>query len=199
MEPKDHDKIAGRWLDAALKQYSNAEPRVGLEGRVSASLRAERESAAKRRNWWPALAAAVAILVVGATIFLVRGRDGARQGVLARYDAPTGTKTSGALSSVRTPALVTASIVPRPRRLVHAARSTRAMETATEPRLAQFPSPQPLSEQEEILANYVAQFQQEAVLVARARTELLERDLAEFEKMPAASGQEPDLEKSRTQ
>src|SRR5205807_2519389 len=38
--------------------------------------------------------------------------------------------------------------------------------TAAAPKLAQFPSPQPLTEQEQILARYVARFHEQAVLVA---------------------------------
>jgi hypothetical protein len=47
------------------------------------------------------------------------------------------------------------------------------------PKLAQFPSPRPLSEQEKILMSYVAQYPQTAALVAQDRAEALERDLEE--------------------
>jgi hypothetical protein len=40
-----------------------------------------------------------------------------------------------------------------------------------QPRLDQFPSAQPLSEQEIALARYVSQFPQEATLIARAQGE----------------------------
>jgi hypothetical protein len=49
-----------------------------------------------------------------------------------------------------------------------------AAETATAkpaPRLGQFPSQRPLSEQEELLVRYVRESPQEAVLVARAQAE----------------------------
>jgi len=53
------------------------------------------------------------------------------------------------------------------------------------PKLDQFPSPHPLSEQEEMLACYVAQFNDEAVIVARVRTEAMrldrEREMQEAE------------------
>jgi hypothetical protein len=42
--------------------------------------------------------------------------------------------------------------------------------------LDQFPSPQPLSEQEKILANYVAKYPEHAALIAEARMEALRRD-----------------------
>jgi hypothetical protein len=52
---------------------------------------------------------------------------------------------------------------------------------ASAPRLEQFPSPEPLSEQEEFLARYVEQFPHEAVLVARAQTQLMKQEMIELE------------------
>jgi hypothetical protein len=51
------------------------------------------------------------------------------------------------------------------------------------PKLDQFPSPQPLSEQEEILANYVGKYPEHAILIARARNEALQRDQLEEMKL----------------
>ena len=50
---------------------------------------------------------------------------------------------------------------------------------ADNPKLDQFPSPQPLSEQEKILESYVANYPEHAALIARARAEELRRDAAE--------------------
>ena len=50
---------------------------------------------------------------------------------------------------------------------------------ASGPKLDQFPSPQPLSEQEQMLASYVAQFRPQAVLIARVMSEELQRDRME--------------------
>jgi hypothetical protein len=47
------------------------------------------------------------------------------------------------------------------------------------PKLDQFPSPQPLSEQEKILAAYVAKYPEDALLLAQARAEALRRDALE--------------------
>jgi hypothetical protein len=44
----------------------------------------------------------------------------------------------------------------------------------------QFPSPAPLSEQERMLAGYVQQFPQQAVLMARAQTKLFQDEADEF-------------------
>jgi hypothetical protein len=56
---------------------------------------------------------------------------------------------------------------------------------ATAPKLDQFPSPQPLSEQEKLLWNYVAQHPERAGLVAEARMESLERDAEERRQLAA--------------
>jgi hypothetical protein len=54
------------------------------------------------------------------------------------------------------------------------------------PKLDQFPSPQPLSEQEKLLENYVAKYPERAVLLARARFEALQRDqLEEMNPLPS--------------
>jgi prefoldin subunit 5 len=48
--------------------------------------------------------------------------------------------------------------------------------------LEQFPSPQPLSEQEQMLARYVEELPSEAKQIAQAQTELARHDEIEFEK-----------------
>ena len=53
------------------------------------------------------------------------------------------------------------------------------MHSSPAPKLEQFPSPQPLSEQEKILARYVNTYPEHAALIAQARTEELRRDSAE--------------------
>jgi hypothetical protein len=50
---------------------------------------------------------------------------------------------------------------------------------AAGPRLEQFPSPQPLSEQEKILENYLANYPEHALLIAEARARALRQDAAE--------------------
>lgn len=63
------------------------------------------------------------------------------------------------------------------RRAAH--RPTRDLAVPSPPKLAQFPSPQPLSEQERILASYVAKYPEHAALVAQARAEALQQDSEE--------------------
>ena len=51
---------------------------------------------------------------------------------------------------------------------------------ASSPRMPEFPSPAPLTEQEKILAQYVAKYPEHAALIAEARTEELHRDEEEM-------------------
>jgi hypothetical protein len=51
----------------------------------------------------------------------------------------------------------------------------------------QFPSPTPLSEQEKILQRYVAQYKDDAVLTARAQTELAKKEEKEVAATSATS------------
>ena len=183
-EYKDRERLADRWLDAAFKQYGEAHPRIGLEGRVLANLRAESERLAKRRNWRHVLAAVTAIMVVSGTMFFMRGRDVARQ-VVAKHEVPGVTHASGAPNSDQTIADRAAakgrrSVDQRPRESAQTSRPARTLETAAEPRLEQFPSLQPLSDQEVALASYVAQCPHEAVVVARTQTEIRKQDELEI-------------------
>ncbi len=67
MDPNNREHDVEQWLDSALSQYGNAEPRTGLESRVLANLRAERNRNASRWRWcWAAgTAAALALILVG--------------------------------------------------------------------------------------------------------------------------------------
>ena len=53
---------------------------------------------------------------------------------------------------------------------------------AQPPRLDQFPSPRPLSEQEILLARFVEQFPREAAMIATAQTRLLAQEENEIER-----------------
>jgi hypothetical protein len=176
MELHDKNRSVDEWLDIALKQYGDAEPRSGLEGRVLAMIRFEHKQITMPRwNLWPALAGVAVLVVLGATIFLARGPRIKTVVVTTRQTSPHAeeivakTSASFVLSEKRT----------------RSRTSERPMATISRiPHLSQFPSPQPLSEQEEILARYARENTQEAKLVAQARAELLKKDWLEFEAPP---------------
>ncbi len=169
MERKDQALFVDRELDAALKNYGTVEPRPGLEGRILANLRTERARVTNRTwRWWPALAIMASMLLIGSAVVL---------------------KTHHSISSAAVgnqPNAAAAKETPRANgnkaRVVTVSRAHRKTQiVASVPRLEQFPSPQPLSEQEALLARYIEQFPREAVLMARAQTQLMKQEMIEQE------------------
>ena len=194
-------------LDAALAKYAAVEPRVGLEERVFAALHAEQAKAPMRSWWhWNAVASVAAVAAMLIIVALAAWRSSRPfQPAIAKHPAAT-------VAPVREPEVVASDgagnvVRPQKRRMVTKVVSpTPAIaNVAGEPKLDQFPSlqslneqdqfpsPRPLSEQERILASYVSQFPTQAVLMARAQTELLEREEKEvLEKYgPPPAGVEP--------
>ena len=173
MGRKDKEILIDQLLDAALKEYGVTEPRPGLEGRILANLRAEGSHAAPR-TWLrrPVLLAVATMLLTGITAFL-KTRDTNR---------PLATGNHLAVPAVKegTRAPQNQSRVLSASRAHYRGKSV----VASAPRLEQFPSPQPLSKQEELLARYIEQFPREAVLMARAQTELLQREMIEPDAPP---------------
>jgi hypothetical protein len=186
---QDENSERDRELDAALARYATVEPRPGLEQRVLAHLRAEQQLHAARgwRGWRPlaALAVACSIAVVSATL-LTKSRvfnpttasgNASREGV-AKDPRPGG----AAQSDMGKPALESGRLQERVQSTERAkgavanhggAAELRQTETADEvaPKLERFPAPEPLSEQEKLLARFVEDDPQEAALVAEARAE----------------------------
>lgn len=178
-----------RELEAALAQYATVEPRAGLEQRVLTNLQAEREKIASRSWWrWPltlALAAAVTI-AVGVSL---TWRSAKTSPVVSVVRPPTSVQSGGQVGPIL------AGEVRNPPPLISSARRhetnrdrRRQPTVAAGPKLEQFPSPQPMSEQEKILASYVAQYPEHAALIAEARTEALRKDRREEEETGASTG-----------
>jgi hypothetical protein len=173
-----------RVLDAVLAKYAAAEPRAGLEERVLANLRAEQARDAEHA-WgrWRAIAAVAAVIVVVVALFL--RPDKLSHPVVADHpstpmEAPKERETDVISNAQRR------EVRPHVRVRKPALRpSPPDVAIARAPKLEQFPSPEPLSEQEKLLQNYVAQNPEQAVLLARARTEVLHRDrLEEMDSFP---------------
>jgi hypothetical protein len=166
-------------LDAALAKLADVEPRAGLEQRILASLRAQRNHASTLSWWrWPSLAALLPIVVLIITLAW-RSERPART---AQHPAST------LLNNDRAVAHLANNRPVSPIRHRNAAPETRlhphvvirvTTPAGSVPKLDQFPSPQPLSEQERILAHYVMNYPQHAALIAQARTDELRRDSLE--------------------
>jgi hypothetical protein len=175
-------ELDDQWLESALTQFGKAEPRVGLENRLLANLRAERAQAYLRRRWWCALGMVASLAAILVAV-RVEERDRERK--------PESTAATSATNGAEARELVQPRPIPQivPPATTHPAREvvlrrpahrpTRDLGVASTPKLAQFPSPQPLSEQERILASYVAKYPEHAALVAQARAEALQQDSEE--------------------
>jgi hypothetical protein len=195
MTAKKQDEL-DRALDAALAKYAAVEPREGLEDRVLANLRAQSARVPDRAWWrWSVMAALAALVIVAVTLTWKSAspsHPGAANHSSTTLQAPgehPPIVSKGDGNGVRPPG-------PVPGRKGTAHRTRTQVATAGRPELGsakldQFPSPQPLSEQETILANYVSRYPEHAALIARARTEALRRDQVE-EMRDAPSGNEQD-------
>jgi hypothetical protein len=178
-----------RELDAALAQYGAGQPRAGLELRVLTNLQAERERMASRTWWrWPAAVALAAAVTIVVGVLLV-GRSAKTSPVVSVDRPPTGVQSGGQkgpllAGDVRNPP----PLIPSARRNETNRHRRRQPTVASEPKLERFPSPQPMSEQEKILASYVAQYPEHAALIAEARTEALRKDRREEEETGASTG-----------
>jgi hypothetical protein len=174
-------------LDELLKKYGEAEPRTGLEGRILASLAAERGRCTAPGWRWQLMVAVVAFgIAAGIGLFVVRTtRKPSVIEVRETSNANAGAIKQSAMSSRKPEIQATQTYRRKPQK--------KESHPLAEPRLEQFPSPAPLNEQEELLARYVSERPREAVLVAKARAELLKQDLARFLE-PPSSEQVEDLQ-----
>jgi hypothetical protein len=162
-----------RELDAALVKFAAVEPRTGLEERVLVNLRAERKRAAEQ-SWgrWPVLGAiAAGVIVVAVSLMWKPGEP--TPDITAHPPATTepGDRQTGmhiAAKDIGTPAHpAMPTAIKRPARP-----GVRHRLVASGPRLNQFPSPRPLSEEEKLLVRYVHDFPHEAVTIAKEQAEL---------------------------
>ena len=192
MEDRKQDEL-DHTLDAALAKFAAVEPRAGLEERILANLRAERSRVLDRAWWrWSAAGALAVVIVVAVALAWRSGKPS--HGVIANHSStmPHAAKhpttpivANGRENQVRGNHARPQQRVARRRTAVHRPQSIVA---SANPKLDRFPSPQPLSEQEKILASYVEKYPEEAVLLARARTEALRQDqLEEMKAFPSGS------------
>jgi hypothetical protein len=184
-------------LDAALAKFATVEPRAGLEERILANLRIKQKRPAERWWWrWPAVAALAAMIML--TLFPALRSRKPTQNIAVQYppvpaqsNKPAGTQIANHSES--------GSI--RPHGLSGRRLKPRAFSAATvvvnSPKLDQFPSPQPLSEQETILTHYVRNYPEHAALIAQARTEELRRDSTEEMSEAASTDNETSQQRNK--
>jgi hypothetical protein len=159
-------------LDAALAKYAAVEPRAGLEQRILANLKAQ-ERPVTNPIWWRWAAVPAVALVITMLVFWRAEKHRPEQ--VVQHPANPSQKsqpqianrdTSG--SQEQSPVRVA---VRRPRKRASSRVTLAVGEASAKPKLDQFPSPQPLSQEELVLARYAAEFPAEATLVAKAQDE----------------------------
>jgi hypothetical protein len=187
----DHSTL-DRELDAALAKFAAVEPRAGLEERVMANLGAERARAGEHSWWrWPALAALAAVIVLAASLAWRTGKPVQK---ITTQTPPAPVQADKHVGTQLANNSASSSIRPRDvgsgRRLKPRVISYPEVVAAASPKLDQFPSPHPLSEQEIILFRYITNYPEHAALIAQARTEELRQDSAEEMAEVASAGVE---------
>jgi hypothetical protein len=185
MDSNDKTREIDQWLESGLRQYSNVEPRTGLESRVLAKLQGERNQFASRHGWWWAAGTATVLAAIVVAVWVWQGTRGERSpsaGAISpstyHVESPKAAEARAVTESAHAAGNYAAHEVPTHRRAIH---PIVDLAVARTPKLDQFPSPRPLSEQEQILMSYVAQYPERAALVAQAQAEALERDRVEEE------------------
>lgn len=178
------DDPLDRLLDQALRQYAAVQPREGLEHRVLSRLRSEDARRASPSWWqWGITAAGLAALPVIIAIALrPSSRPAHTVAIQPAISAPQVNNQSALHSSGKSEQ---SAAIKQPRRALNRA---AVAQVAEPPKLDQFPSPQPLTQQEKMLAAYVNQHYQEAALIARAREEQVELDRAQNEAGQSSNG-----------
>ncbi len=192
-----------RELDAALAKYAALEPRTGLEDRVLANLQAKRDQVLTRSRWrWSFVSATAMFAAVALVIASLAWRSVKTHAPLTTYHSTTiapfvaqsgqpnsqdgsGRNNAGSNAAERNGSErngtekndLARSFRPAGRPARHQAPQLAVANA--HPKLDQFPSPQPLSEQEKILVSYIRNYPENAVLLARARTEALRKDQLE--------------------
>lgn len=175
-----------RALDAVLVKYAAVEPRRGLEERILANLRTSPQPA-NRARWRSSLALAAAAVVVLAAVV---GRRSVRPSHPVIANQPPVTTQSPRQPEKRMANRDARASGQRGHVPIRKTTLHRQPDSvlAAQPKLDVFPSPQPLNEQEKILASYVASYPEDAALIAEARMEALRKDREEKLRESTAAG-----------
>src|SRR5512146_1444942 len=142
MNAEERERQLQQWLDDALAQYSEVEPRAGLEQRILAHLEQRQQA---RRSWWQWawIPVAVAVLVSIGVLWMSRDKPEPQPAPVAKVER------SGAQPARLTPPPVAKLVPPkRAARRVMASSAPPPKPSEDLPRLAVFPSPTTASPQE---------------------------------------------------
>lgn len=170
MNREEQNQLAENLIDEALARHACVEPRSGLERRILANLGAH-SAAPQSTRWLWMLAPAALIVLVLTVAFLIHKPS-------APVPVNRAEKSHPAASAVATFVPKQEFLAPpqmaRGRKPVAHRFVQIAKKESTTPRLAQFPSAAPPSEQERLLIRFVAQHRQEAIQFAKDQNRPLE-------------------------
>jgi hypothetical protein len=179
-----------KWLDEGIAHYAKAEPRSGLEGRVLARIteawQEAQEVSSGGLRWWGGLAFGIAAALLVALVLLGRvdRRTNPQTPVAKLTVTPQGGESvaNGAGQKTVSSKLTSSNSGAYKLASGNSERGKREGDgqSNSTPKLEQFPSAAPLSDQERMLALYVTRFPDRATLMARAQTELHEQDEREM-------------------
>jgi hypothetical protein len=194
-EPKhlqDGEDDLDRTLDAVLAKYAAVKPREGLEERILANLRIETTNIPGHTWWRWGLAVAATAVFIAVVGLALRSRRPSQPLV---KNPPSVTTPAPKTPETQLASHDPETVQPPAHRLIHrplqgAITHSAQAEAVTEsyPKLDQFPSPQPLSDQEKILESYIAQDPEHATLIAEARMEMLRKDQEERQREATNDG-----------
>ena len=160
-----------RWLDRALGERANAEPRNGLEARVLARLAAEPPN---RLAWWPVMAPVAAVVVIAIALGAMYPREKQQVWQQPRRPSPetslpatgaakqgTGSTAARIISHRETACCIAMKTTPitKSREAARSSLDLRpAVRTGPEPlpKLATFPAPRPETAEERMLGRLAA-------------------------------------------
>ncbi len=185
MEPFENNSAIDQLLDSSLREFGAAEPRPGLELRVLAALEAERPQMIQRPLWLRAAWSFAAVAAIALVMWGLVSEKTIREPVVESrkmdecdvYKLIPGIREGNPDADRICPdqpsaaASTEVSRSPSRRRIVREQTTQAKTAAITAPRLDSFPSQQPLSEQELLLARLVTQHPSEAILLAQAQEE----------------------------
>jgi hypothetical protein len=149
-----------RWLDLALRERANAEPRNGLEERVLGRL----ASQTKRRRivWWPVMTAVAVVFVIALTLVVMYPRRqekiiaNRQQRLAALRETPAQTNTVTRNQPTNSTQARSAKMLASTTKHRAVSRPTVRVEPEALPKLATFPAPRPETAEERLLARVAA-------------------------------------------
>lgn len=167
-QQRDHRDELDLILDNALAKYAAVEPRSGLEERILSHLNSP-GTIATGVAWWRWAGTFAAAFVV--MILVLWGVEKYNPQRMARRPAGSQEQTPSQVVTNHAPVIPVRPIAPVRVRTARKHTSTQPVVVAAGPKLDQFPSPQPLSEEELALARYVHSFPKEATMIAQTQEE----------------------------